>query len=194
MTVGTENKQESQENTISPVPDVASSQGAIEPDQIASGAAGTGQENEELEWMKRQEEPAFPPEEQAAGWQDDTPAAQSIGSGAPAPRLARRVTALRGQEINSGQRPKRSIRSQTERDLLAYDSDVPYTAVEKAQLNLVCSLIERQDRVTEQLLLMINDLQYRTDELELTMDELVQKKTGTVERMPAGSRKERGVR
>jgi hypothetical protein len=57
MTVENGNKQESQENTISPVPDAASSQGAIEPDQIASGAAGTGQkneeENEELEWARR---------------------------------------------------------------------------------------------------------------------------------------------
>jgi hypothetical protein len=53
MTVENGNKQGSQENTISPVPDVASSQGAIEPDQIASGAAGTGQENEELEWARR---------------------------------------------------------------------------------------------------------------------------------------------
>ena len=53
MTNENGNKQESQENTISPVPDAASSQGAIEPDQIASGAAGTGQENEELEWARR---------------------------------------------------------------------------------------------------------------------------------------------
>jgi hypothetical protein len=42
MTVETGNKQESQENTISPVPDVASSQGAIEPDLIPAGAGCAG--------------------------------------------------------------------------------------------------------------------------------------------------------
>jgi len=42
MTIQTGNKQESQENTISPVPDVASSQGAIEPDLIPAGAGCAG--------------------------------------------------------------------------------------------------------------------------------------------------------
>jgi len=144
-----------------------------EPDQIASGAAGTGQENKELEWMRQHEEETSAQKELAAGRQE-------IKAGTPpveprAPRLVERVTALRGQAIDHGQRPKRSVRSGIRRELLAYDSDVQYAAVEKAQQDLVCSLIERQDRVTEKLLLMINDLQYRTDDLELAV---LRRKTG----------------
>jgi len=147
-----------------------------EPDQIASGVAGTGQENKELKWMKRLERKASAQAEGTAGRQE-------IKAGAPsaepkAPRLVERVTALRGQAIDHGQRPKRSVRSGIKLELLAYDSDIPYAAVEKAQRDLVCSLIERQDRVTEKLLLMINDLQYRTDELELTVEAVLRRKTG----------------
>ena len=150
-------------------------QDVAEPDQIASGAAGTGQENKELKWMKRHER-ASAQKEQEAGRQE-------IKAGAPcaehrAPRLVERVTALRGQAIDHGQRPKRSVRSGIRQELLAYDSDIPYTAAEKAQRDLVCSLIERQDRVTEKLLLMINDLQYRTDDLELTVEAVLRRKTG----------------
>jgi hypothetical protein len=148
-------------------------QDVAEPDQIASGAAGTGQENKELKWMKRLERKASAQAEGTAGRQE-------IKAGAPiaehrAPRLVERVTALRGQAIDHGQRPKRSVRSGIKRELLEHDSDVPYAAAEKAQRDLVCSLIERQDRVTEKLLLMINDLQYRTDDLELAV---LRRKTG----------------
>jgi len=141
-------------------------QDVAEPDQIASGAAGTGQENEELKWMKRLERKASAQAEGTAGWQE-------IKAGAPsaepkAPRLVERKTGLRGQAIDRGTRPSRLDRHRIEKDLLEHDSDIPYTAAEKAQRDLVCSLVERQDRVTEQLLLMINDLQYRVDELELT--------------------------
>jgi hypothetical protein len=60
MTVETENnKQESQENTIGPVPEVVSLQGAIEQDGVPAGAGcagrtetgpGARQKNEKLEW------------------------------------------------------------------------------------------------------------------------------------------------
>jgi hypothetical protein len=147
-----------------------------EPDQIASGAAGTGQENKELKWMKRLERKASAQAEGTAGRQE-------IRAGAPpveprAPRLVERVTGLRGQAIDRGTRPSRLDRSRTGRELLEQDSDIPYTAAEKAQRDLVCSLIERQDRVTEQLLLMINDLQYRTDDLELAVEAVLRRKTG----------------
>jgi hypothetical protein len=165
MTVENGNKQESQENTIGPVPDAVSSQEAIEPDQIASGAAGTGQENEELKWMKRQER-ASAQQEQEAGRQEIR--AGALSAEPKTPRLVERKTGLRGQAIDRGTRPSRLDRHRIEKDLLEHDSDIPYTAAEKAQRDLVCSLVERQDRMTEQLLLMINDLQYRTDDLELT--------------------------
>jgi hypothetical protein len=151
-------------------------QDVAEPDQIASGAAGTGQQNEELKWMKRLERKASAQAEGTAGRQENKAGAHSAEPRAP--RLVERVTALRGQAIDHGQRPKRSVRSGIRQELLAYDSDIPYMAAEKAQRDLVCSLIERQDRVTEKLLLMINDLQYRTDELELTVEAVLRRKTG----------------
>jgi hypothetical protein len=130
-----------------------------------SGAAGTEQENEELAWMQRHDEP-----EPAVGGQ--TGKVRSDAAGArpvtgPAPKYVERTTALRGRGIAPVKKSRSSARSRTERDLLAYDSDVPYTAVEDANRHVVCALIERQDRVTEKFLLMINDLEYRVDDLEL---------------------------
>jgi hypothetical protein len=124
-----------------------------EPGQAASGTVETGEGNNELESTKRH-----------------------AGTSAA---LAERKTMLRGQSIDPVRKPKRIAGSRTESDLLAYDSDVPYAAVEKANLDLVCSLIERQDRVTERLLLMIIDLQYRVDDLESGNRCPVTKRSGT---------------
>jgi len=134
------------------------------PDEKVSGTAGSGQENEELTWMKMHDEPV-----QAAGQPEKV---RSDATGAPRvtttfPRCVKRTTALRGRGITPVKKSRPSARSQIEQDLLAYDSDVPYAAVEDANRHLVCALIERQDWVTEKLLLMINDLEYRVDDLEL---------------------------
>jgi hypothetical protein len=107
---------------------------------------------------------------------------RSVGihqSGSRKPKLVERKTGLRGLAIDAVPLPKRSIRSQTEKDLLARDSDVPYTDAEKANRNLICSLIERQDRVVEQLLLQINDLQYRIDDLELAVADFTKRPVDT---------------
>lgn len=131
-----------------------------------SGAAGTGQENEELAWMQRHDEPVPAVRGQPGKVRSDASMACPVTS--TAPKYVERVTALRGRGIAPVKKSRPSARSRTERDLLAYDSDVPYAAVEDANRQLVCALIERQDRVTEKLLLMINDLEYRVDDLELT--------------------------
>ena len=164
-------------------------QDVAEPDQIASGTAGTGQENEELEWMRRHGETASELAERTTGLHDDKPNDHTVVRSAP--KLVERKTGLRGQGIDPVRKPKRSVRSRTERDLLAYDSDIPYAAFEKAIRNLICALIERQDRVTESLLLMINDLQYPVDDLECSVDDLknggrppVTTGTGTGEGVP----------
>jgi hypothetical protein len=132
-----------------------------------SGAAGTGQENEELAWMQRHDEPVPAVRGQTGNVRSDA-AIASPGTGT-APKYVERTTALRGRGMAPVKKSRPSARSRTERDLLAYDSDVPYAAVEDANRQLVCALIERQDRVTEKLLLMINDLEYRVDDLELTV-------------------------
>lgn len=86
-----------------------------------------------------------------------------------------RATALRGQAVAPRQKSRQLIRKSTERELALRDSDIPYRSWEKANRDLVCSLIERQDRATESLLLLINDLQYRMDDIEYN------------ERVPPGS-------
>ncbi|PKL69202.1 MAG: hypothetical protein CVV30_06390 [Methanomicrobiales archaeon HGW-Methanomicrobiales-1] len=76
-----------------------------------------------------------------------------------------RKTGLRGQAIAPGKNPK--IRRQAIiRELMENNSDIPYAAVEKANQDLICSLIERQDRAIEGVLLLITDMQYRLDDLE----------------------------
>jgi len=144
-----------------------------EPDIFASGTAGTGQENEELEWMKNHGETPPELEKRKTGLHSDKPDDPPVVRSAP--KLVERKTGLRGLGIDPARKSKRPARSRTERDLLEYDSEVPYAAVEKANRTLVCSLIERQDRVTERLLLLINDLQYRVDDLELAVEEHTKK-------------------
>ncbi len=109
------------------------------------------------------------------GQQDAHRSVGSYEGGSRKPKLAERKTGLRGLAIDAVPLPKRSVRSQTEKELLSRDSDVPYSAAEKAGRDLVCSIIERQDRVVEQLLLQINDLQYRVDDLELAVAEFTKK-------------------
>jgi hypothetical protein len=128
-----------------------------EPDRMLSGTAGTGQENEELRWMRRHAAASKELAQKMTGPDDEKSGNHTTVFSAP--KLVERKTGLRGQAIDPATKPKRSVRSRTERDLLAYDSEVPYAVWEKANRDLVCSLIERQDRVSEQLLLMINDLQ-----------------------------------
>jgi len=109
------------------------------------------------------------------GQQGTQRSAGSHQSGNRSPKLMERKTGLRGLSIDAIPLPKRSIRSQTEKELISRDSDVPYSDAEKANRNLICSLIERQDRVVEQLLLHVNDLQYRVDDLELAVAEFTGK-------------------
>ena len=148
-----------------------------EPDQFVSGTAGTGQENNELEWMKNPGETQPELEKRTTVLHSDKPEDPPVVHSAP--KLVERKTGLRGQAIDAVPTAKRSVRSRTEKELLAHDSDVPYAAAEKANRDLICSLIERQDRVIESLLLMINDLQYRVDDLELTINPEARRQTGT---------------
>lgn len=104
----------------------------------------------------------------SAGVQDK----HETGRGLPkAPRPAERVTALRGQAIAPPRLTPAVCRKIAERELLS-DSDIPYEEFEKALRGIICSFIERQDRAGEALLLRLNDLQYRMDDLEYDVREL----------------------
>jgi len=94
------------------------------------------------------------------------------------PRLVERATGLRGRSICSVRVSKSTYRKQTERDLNFPDADVPYVKTEHAIRALVCSLMERQDRVTEAIFLKLNDLEYRVDDLELCKPSRVTKQPG----------------
>jgi hypothetical protein len=86
-------------------------------------------------------------------------------AGSPASQQVERVTALRGAD---GEIPRPSRASQRRRTLECLRSgnpEVPYGKYEAASRDLVCSLLERQDRITEELLRRIIDLEYETGNL-----------------------------
>ncbi|MGA2914244.1 MAG: hypothetical protein ABSE07_12120 [Methanoregula sp.] len=83
-----------------------------------------------------------------------------------APRLVERVTALRGQSIAAPKEPKSILRRQTQADIYQKDAEVPYVKLEAAARDLVCSLMERQDRMNEEIFYKINDLVYRVEDIE----------------------------
>ena len=83
-----------------------------------------------------------------------------------APRLVERATALRGQSIARPQEPKSIRRLHTRMDIYEKDAEIPYVKLEAAARDLVCSLMERQDRMNEEIFYKINDLAYRVDDIE----------------------------
>lgn len=82
------------------------------------------------------------------------------------PLLVERVTALRGQSIARPRQSKSVLRRQTPSDIFGKDPEIPYVKFEGAARDLVCSLIERQDRMNEEIFNRINDLGYRLEDLE----------------------------
>jgi len=127
------------------------STGVPEPDQIASVDAGTGQEN--------------------TNGQDDRQVSTS-------PKLVERMTGLRALNIGYGRVAQSTIRKRTERDLRLPDAEIPYFKTEKAVRDLVCSLMERQDRMNEAIFLQLNDLAYRVDDIEQGRKPKVTKRSG----------------
>jgi len=114
-----------------------------EPDAVVSGMAGTGQK----QGNERVQEP-------------------EKNNRHTAPQLVERKTGLRGQAIAPSWAASASIRKRTEHDIREPNAEIPYYKAEKANRDLVCSLIERQDRMIEELFLVINDLKYRLEDVE----------------------------
>jgi hypothetical protein len=96
----------------------------------------------------------------------DTMATRTEGRTRTAPRLVERATALRGQRIARPQEPKSIRRLHTRMDIYEKDAEIPYVKFEAAARDLVCSLMERQDRMNEEIFSRINDLSYRIEDLE----------------------------
>jgi len=83
-----------------------------------------------------------------------------------APHPVERATALRGQGIGRPPAPKSAVRRQTLGDIYGRNPEVPYVKFEAALRDLVCSLMERQDRMNEEIFYRVNDLGSRIDDLE----------------------------
>jgi hypothetical protein len=157
--------------------DLESQRDAVGPEQ--SGAVQEEAEIGELEWARRHLAPLLP-ELKSRGDARERGTDCSGKNGAVPERHAsrgpataekklvkpvERKTGLRGQAIAPGKNPKSGKRA-VSRELMENDSDVPYAKAEKANRDLICSLIERQDRAIEGVLLLISDMQYRIDDLE----------------------------
>jgi len=82
------------------------------------------------------------------------------------PHLMERRTGLLGQHIGAAPVPKGSMRRQTLALLNERDPEIPYVKFETALRGLVCSFMERQDRMNEELLRRMIDLQYRMEDIE----------------------------
>jgi hypothetical protein len=83
-----------------------------------------------------------------------------------APHLVGRATALRGQSITRPRAPKSALRHRSLEDIYSEDAEIPYMKFEAAARDLVCSFMERQDRMIEKIFSRIIDLEYRADDLE----------------------------
>ena len=94
-------------------------------------------------------------------------------------RMVERATGLRGLSFCSARDSKSTSRKRTERDLHSPDAEIPYIKTEHAIRDLVCSLMERQDRMNEAFFLKLNDLEYRVDDFELSKKSRVIKHPGT---------------
>lgn len=83
--------------------------------------------------------------------------------------LIERATALRGLSIGRPRTPKSTLRRRSLQDLRSNDPEVPYQLFEGAARDLVCSLMERQDRMNEEIFNKLVDLEYRINDLEQDM-------------------------
>jgi hypothetical protein len=88
------------------------------------------------------------------------------------PRLVERKTELRGLGIGARREPQSSTRRRTERDLAGSDPEIPCIKTEKVIRDLVCSLMERQDRMNEEIFIRVNDIGYRLEDVEADIVDL----------------------
>jgi len=70
------------------------------------------------------------------------------------------------------------IRKRTERDLLGPDPEIPYYSAEEAVRDLVCTIMEREDRLYDDLYIRWNGMKHRIEALE---DEIAALKSGRTE-------------
>jgi hypothetical protein len=89
------------------------------------------------------------------------------------------MTALHGLDIGQERIAHSTIRKRTERDLRLPGAEVPCLKTEKAIRDLVCSLMERQDRMNESIFLEINSMNEDIGMLKDQVYKLRRTKSGT---------------
>lgn len=122
-----------------------------------------------LENKGRETRKPSPPESggQKSGRNPTEPEKSRTPKGTPKhTKPATRATALRGLGISRPREPERSLRKRTLLDIYSKESEIPYLKFEAAIRDLICALMERQDRMNEVLFCKLNDLEYRVDDLE----------------------------
>jgi hypothetical protein len=61
-------------------------------------------------------------------------------------------------------------------DIYDKDAEIPYVKFEAAARDIVCSLMERQDRMNEEILCRIIDLAYRVEDLDQDRQDRAQRR------------------
>jgi hypothetical protein len=89
-------------------------------------------------------------------------------------RNVERKTELQRTSVKLFHEDTCQTRKRTERDLKNPDSEIPYAKTEKAIRDLVCSLMERQDRMNTAIFLEINTL---NEDIGMLKDQLYKLRT-----------------
>lgn len=80
-----------------------------------------------------------------------------------------RKTELHGTVPAQTRAEQERVRSRTQKNLRSPDSDVAYVPFDTAFRDLICSVIQRQDRIREELLMLDADLRQQITALEVRM-------------------------
>ena len=112
---------------------------------------GTGPANDELEWAKRH-----------------VPGHRTVHQ---PPKTVFRKTELLGIAPPTGPDEIRKARQRTLKNIRDPDGEVAYRRFEDAFRDFICSLVERQDKIYDEMLLHVADLQQRIDLLEQRLEE-----------------------
>jgi hypothetical protein len=89
--------------------------------------------------------------------------------------LVERATTLRGLSISRPRTSKSALRRRSLQDIHSLEPEIPYVKFESATRDLVCSLMERQDRMNEEIFNKIVDLEYRVKDIEIDLQDLMER-------------------
>jgi hypothetical protein len=103
--------------------------------------------------------------------QENIPDAETIRKTAPTKTTwspFEPVTSPWGQRISRLHEPKSARRHRIRFDIFEKDTRIPCMKLEVTARDILCSLMERQDRMNDEIFSRINDLVHRVEDLERT--------------------------